>query len=142
MAEQWMKQLAETVGQQQEQIKSLVEALQGMLGVQEPVRVNVEPPVVADAVARAEKVQKLALNMRKSNRFKPFKVTSDSDVKLFLKKFDEELQSLKSMVGIGNALTKEEFVPILKASLDFSVIERVNQVLTNTDNTWGGDFYC
>ena len=91
-----MRQLAETVEQQQDQIKSLIQALQRMPGVQEPVRVNVEPAVVADAVVRAEKVQKLALNMRKSNRLKPnpFKVTSDSDVKLFIKKFDEELKSL------------------------------------------------
>ena len=29
-------------------------------------------------------------------------------------------------------------MPIFKANLDFSVIERVNQVLTNTAKTWGG----
>ena len=138
MAEECMRQLADTVQQQQDQIKSLVQALQRMPGVQEPVRVNVQPAVIAAEVIRAEKVQKLALNMRKSNRFKPFKVTSDSDVKLFIKKFDEELKSLKIMVGIDFNLTKEEYVPIFKASLDFSVIERVNRVLTNTAKTWGG----
>ena len=137
MEEQYMKQLADTVKQQQEQITNLVQILQQMPGVQEPVRVNVQPAVIAAEVIRTEKVQKLALNMRKSNRFKPFKVTSDSDIKLFIKKFDEELKSLKVMVGIDNNLTKEEYVPIFRASLDFSVIERVEQVLTKNAKTWG-----
>ena len=33
------------------------------------------------------------------------------------------------MVGIDNDLTKDEYIPIFRASLDFSVIERVEQVL-------------
>ena len=118
--------------QQQNQITDLLQAIR----VQEPVRVNVQPVAIAADVIRAEKVQKLALNMRKSNRFKPFKVTSDSDIKLFIKKFDEELKSLKAMVGIDNNLTKEEYIPIFRASLDFSVIERVGQVLTKNAKTW------
>ena len=65
-----MKQLSETVKLQQNQITSLVTAIQQMPGVQEPVAVTVNPAVVAAEVIRAEKVQKLALNMRKSNRFK------------------------------------------------------------------------
>ena len=40
---------------------------------------------------RAEKVQKINFNLRKSNRLKPFKVSADTDVKLFLEKFEEEL---------------------------------------------------
>ena len=136
MAEEYMKQLADTVKQQQDQITNLIQVLQQMPGVQEPVRVNVQPAAVAAEAIRAEKVQKLALNMRKSNRFKIFKVTTDSDIKLFIKKFDEELKSLKVMVGIDGNLTKEEYIPIFRASLDFSVIERVEQVLTKNNKTW------
>ena len=135
MAEENMKQLADTVKQQQDQITNLIQVLQQMPGVQEPVRVNVNPAVVAADVIRAEKVQKLALNMRKSNRFKIFKVTTDSDIKLFIKKFDEELKSFIVMVGIDGNLTKEEYIPIFRASLDFSVIERVEQVLTKNAKT-------
>ena len=113
---------------QQNQITSLIQALQQMPGVQRAVQVTVNPAAVAAETIRAEKVQKLALNMRKSNRFKTFKVHTDSDVKLFIKKFDEELKSLKLMVGIDDELTKEEYIPIFRASLDFPVIECVEQV--------------
>ena len=53
--------------QQQNQITGLIEAIKQMPGVQQPVAVTVNPAVVAADVIRAEKVQKLALNMRKSN---------------------------------------------------------------------------
>ena len=66
--------------------------------------------------------------MRKSNRIKVFKANNDSDIRKFIKKFGEELKSLKPMVGIDDALTKEEYVPIFRASLDFDVLERVEQV--------------
>ena len=107
MSEEYMKQLAETfkiqqsqMAEQQAQITNLLTAMQQMPGMQEPVKVEVRPPVANAADVRAEKVQKLALSMRKSNRFKVFKVHADSDIKLFLKKFDEEIKSLKVMVGI------------------------------------------
>ena len=89
-----------------------------------------------DAEVRAEKVQKINLNIRKSNRLKPFKVSNDSDIKLFLKKFDEELQNMKVMVGLNANLTKEEYVPIFRACLDFPIVERVGQVLTSKGKTW------
>ena len=143
MSEEYMKQLAETVkiqqsqmAEQQAQITNLLTAMQQMPGMREPVKVDVRPAVVSAADIRAEKVQKLALNMRKSNRFKVFKVHNDSDIKLFLKKFDEEVKSLKVMVGINDDLKKEEYIPIFRASLDFSVIERVEQVLKKNVKTW------
>ena len=122
--------------EQQNQIASLVQAIQQMPGVQRPVAVTVNPAPIAADVIRAEKVQKLAFNMRKSNRFKIFKVHADSDVKLFIKKFDEELKSLKIIVGIDDDLTQEEYIPIFRASLDFPFIERVEQVLTKLQKTW------
>ena len=51
---------------------------------------------------------------------------------MFIKKIGEEIKSLKQMVGIADDLTKEEYVPIFRASLDFTVIERVEQVLKKT----------
>ena len=135
MAEKSEEQQA-TILQQQNQITGLIEAIKLMPGVQHPVAVTVEPAVIAPDVIRAEKVQRLALNMRKSNRIKIFKANNDSDIKLFIKKFDEELKSLKLMVGLADDLTKEEYVPIFRASLDFTVIERVEQVLKKVAKTW------
>ncbi|MCP4254864.1 MAG: hypothetical protein GY775_15955, partial [Candidatus Scalindua sp.] len=74
--------------------------------------------------------------MRKSSRLKPFRVTADSNIKSFIKKFDEELVSMKTMVGIGDVLTNAEYIPIFRGSLDFSVIERVTQVLVKNGSTW------
>ena len=56
--------------QQQNQITDLIQAIRE----QEPIRVNVNPAAVTAEAIRAEKVQKLALNMRKSNRFKILKL--------------------------------------------------------------------
>ena len=106
--------------EQQSQIASLIDSLKQMPGVQEPVRITVNQTPIDAAVIRADKVQKLAFNMRKSGRVKPFKINSDSDVKLFLKKFEEELVSIKNMVGIEDDLTRKEYVPIFRSCLDFS----------------------
>ena len=70
--------------EQQNQITQLLQTLRSP----PPVRVDLQQPQVADAVLRAEKIQKLAINMRKSGRLKPFKVTADSDIKLFFKKYE------------------------------------------------------
>ena len=115
-----LKQMVETVKLQQEQIASLIESIKAMPGVANPVAVNVHPAPPDVAVVRADKVQRLALCMRKSNRIKLFKF--DSDIQIFIKKFGEELNTLKQMVGIDNDLTKDEYVTIFRASLDISVI--------------------
>ena len=121
-----MKKMAETVALQQAQIADFINVIKAMPGIQNPVAVNVQPAIVVPAVVRAEKVQRLAMSMRKSNHIKIFKF--DSDIQIFIKKFGEELNTLKQMVGIDNDLTKDEYVPIFRASLDFAVLERVEQV--------------
>ena len=80
------------------------------------------------------------MGLRKSNRIKDFKHTKDSNVRTYLKRFDEELKSLKSMVGITDDLTREEYVPLFRASLDFNVLKRVEQVFVADSvnvKTWG-----
>ena len=49
MSEECMKELAETVKLQQLQITNLLTAMQQMPGMQEPVKVEVSPAVVAAA---------------------------------------------------------------------------------------------
>ena len=91
MAEE-LKQMAETVNLQQQQIASLIDAIKAMPGIANPMAVNVVAAPPDAAAIRADKVQHLALCMWKSNRIKPFRF--DSDVKIFIKRFTEELTSL------------------------------------------------
>ena len=105
--------LAQLVANSQRQ-DARIAALLEQLKQPPPVQVQYIPAAPNDADIRAEKVQKINLNIRKSNRLKPFKVSNDSDIKLFLKKFDEELQNMKVMVGLNGNLAKEEYVPILE----------------------------
>ena len=104
--------LGEEVKELMTTIASLVETIKVMPGVSAPVAVTVQTPAPDADVVRADKVQKLAMCMRKSNRIKVFKHTSDSDIRKYIKKFDEELRALKPMVGINDALSQDEYVPL------------------------------
>ena len=126
--EELLATMAQKSNEQQAQITSLIDVIKLMPRLAQPVAVTVNQAAVDPAVVRAEKVQRLSMNMRKSNRIKIFKASNDSDIRMFIKKFGEEIKSLKQMVGIADALSKEEYVPIFRASLDFTVIERVEQV--------------
>ena len=110
------------ISDQQGQIAILLQ------NIKEPgtVKVEVAAPAPEAAVVRAEKVQKIAATIRRSTRVKPFKVSSEIDVKLFLKRFEEELQSMKLMVGLAANLTRDEYVPIFRSCLEFPAKERVD----------------
>ena len=125
MSVEEVKTLAETVVLQQKQIEGLIDVIKLMPGVNEPVKVTVEASQLTPDEIRADKIQKLAVCMRKSHRVKPFKF--DQDILVFLKRYKEELASLKSICGINFALNKDEYIPIFKASLDFTVLERLDQ---------------
>ena len=62
MAEE-VKQLVETVHQQQQQIVSLLDTIKAMPGIANPMAVNVVPAQPDAAAIRADKVQRLALCM-------------------------------------------------------------------------------
>ena len=68
--------------------------------MKQPAEVTLKAPDVDAAVLRSDKIQKLNLNMRRSQRVKPYKVSGDIDIKLWLKKFDEELINIKALVGL------------------------------------------
>ena len=125
-------QLNQKMAEQQQTITVLLQQIKNPA----PLQVQYVPAAPNDADVRAEKVQKINLNIRKSNRLKLFKVSNDSDIKLFLKKFDEELQNMKVMVGLDENLTRDEYVPIFRSCLDYPVVERVGQVLTSKGKTW------
>ena len=115
------------LAEQQQTITALLQQIKDPA----PVRVQYVPAAPNNEVVRAEKVQNINLNIRKSNRLKIFKVSTDSDIKLFLKKFEEELNNMKVLVGIDGNLTRDEYVPIFRSCLDYPVVERVTQVLTS-----------
>ena len=77
---------------------------------------------------RKEQIQNLVLNFRKTNQLKPFKGNSEIDIDLFLKKFTEELNTNKLLVGLNNDLTRDEYVPLFRSCLEYAVVERVDQV--------------
>ena len=84
MSGEEIKELVATVVQQQDQITSLIENIRAMPGIARPVAVTVQPAQVEADVVRAEKVQKLAMCMRKSNRIKVFRHTNDSDIRKYI----------------------------------------------------------
>ena len=99
--------------QQAAQMVQLMEQLKS------PPAVTFVPTAPNVDAVRKEKIQNLILNIRKSNRLKPFKGNSDSDIELFLKKFTEELNTIKVLVGINNDLTRDEYVPLFRLCLDY-----------------------
>ena len=112
------------MAEQQNQIAELIWSLKDP----PPVRVDLQQTAVNANVLRAEKVQKIGYNIIRSSRLKTFKLSADGDIKLFIKKFDEEIKTHKAVVGLNEDLNKEEFVPIFRSCLDFPVVERVYQV--------------
>ena len=67
------------------------------------------PAAVPDAaaVARADKVSKLGIALRKSYKIKEFKDTNEGSVKEWLTRLDQEISTLKKMCGIANDLTRD-----------------------------------
>ena len=70
--------------------------------------------LAAAAVARAEKISKIQINLRKSNKVREFKDSSEVIVKEELTKFDTELNTLKKMAGIVDDMRREEIVDLFK----------------------------
>ena len=121
--------------QYQQEIKDMIQLIQGMPGVNTPVSVTVAPTLVDNVILRANKVQQMALALRKSNKIRDFKHTKDSNIRKYLNKFDEEIKSLKVVVGIDDDLAFVEYIPLLRASLDFHVIKRVEEVFVQNPNS-------
>ena len=81
--------------------------LQLMEHLKNPAPVSLVPAAPNVDNIRKEKIQTIILNIRKSNRLKPYKGNTDNDIELFLKKFTEELNTIKVLVGINNELTRD-----------------------------------
>ena len=111
----------------------LIQALQQARG--QPLVPNVDANVL-----RREKVSKLGLSLRKSAKIKDFKDTADVKVKDWYQRFEAEVEHLKLLNGIDNALHRDEFIECLRDKLDHSVIKRLDTKFSTLDPavTWAG----
>ena len=82
--------------------------------------------IAAAAAARADKVSKLGIALRKSYKVKEFKDTHDGSVKEWLTRFDQEITTLKKMSGVVDALTRDEIVELFKDKLEYAVVKRLD----------------
>ena len=125
---------------QKQQFSELLAAIRHKPQLGGEIRAVVQPPP-ADAVAvRADKVQRLTLALRKSNKIRDFKDVLESDIREWVKKFDFEIDALKRMVGINNDLTREEYIPLLRDKLDYSIVKRLDSIFKhkNPALNWDG----
>merc|ERR1711888_46458 len=91
----------------------------------------------AVVVARAEKISKIQLNLRKSNKLKEFKESTEtSTVKEWLSRFDTEINTLKKMAGIAGDLSREEIVELFKDRLEYQVVKRLDTAFAAKDPPW------
>ena len=87
------------------------------------------------AALRAEKVAKLGAALRKSTKIKDFK-EGECSIKEWLRRWEHEVESLKKMCGIPDALTREEGVGIFKDRLDYTVVKRLDSAFAAKDPVW------
>ena len=85
------------------------------------------------AVARADKISKLGVSLRKSYKVKEFKDTNEGSVKEWLTRFDQEIMTLKRMSGIADDLTREEVVELFKDRLEYQVVKRLDTAFSAKD---------
>ena len=100
-------------------------------------------PALDAGLIRSENISKLNLALRMSGKVKDFKETHDGSVKEWLKRFDQEIGTLKRMSGIDDELTRNEIVELFKDKLDYPVIKRLDTAFTNRApiETWDAIIY-
>ena len=99
-----------------------------------------DPAARAAAVvaARAEKISKMQLNLRKSNKLKEFKESTETGaVKEWLSKFNTEINTLKKMAGITDDLSRDELVELFKDRIEYQVIKRLDTEFAAKEPPWG-----
>ena len=98
-------------------------------------------PVLGDAAARAaaaraEKISKIQINLKKSNKLKEYKESTETTVKEWLSKFNTELNTLKKMAGIVGDLTREEMVDLFKDRLEYQVVKHLDPAFAAKEPQW------
>ena len=68
--------------------------------------------------ARAEKINKMSLALRKSQKVREFREMNDISIKEWLTRFDQEVSTLKRMYNVTDDLTCDEIVELFKDRTD------------------------
>ena len=76
---------------QKQQFNELLAAFRNIPQLGGEIRAVVQPPQQDPVVVRADKVQRLTLALRKSNKIRDFKDVLESDIQEWVKKFDFEI---------------------------------------------------
>ena len=74
--------------------------------------------------------------MRKINKVREYKESSESNVKEWLTKFDTELNTLKRMAGVVGDLQREEIIDLFKDRLEYQVVKRLDTAFAAKDPPW------
>ena len=125
--------MAQESVRQKEDINRLIEAL-----AEERRPAGGLAPVPDVAAIRTDKLAKLSLALRKSSKVKDFKDTQESNIREWLKRFDQEIIQLKKMSGIADNISRAEYVDFIKDKLDFTVQKRLDTAFPTRDPalTW------
>ena len=78
-----------------QQLNELLQVFKNIPHIGGEIRAIVQPQQQDAQAVRAEKLQRLTLALRKSNKIRDFKDSSEADIKTWLKKFDFEIVALK-----------------------------------------------
>ena len=81
-------------------------------------------PLPDAAALHLDKLAKMSLALRKNSKVKDFKDTQESNIREWLKRFDQEIVQLKKMSGIADELQRVEYVDLIRDKLDFTVLKR------------------
>ena len=132
--------MAESQNKMAEENAKLITALNTQqragAGGRQPLQVGALPN---EAAIRAEKLQKLSLALRKSNKIKDFTDTQTTSIREWLRRFEAELMALKKMSGINDDLQRDEVIECIKDRLDYSVTQRLETAFQAKEPqlTWG-----
>ena len=100
-----VQKLKNLVDRQSRDTAALIEALARRRGAPGPGGPAHVPDAAEVAAARADKISKLDISLRKSYKVKEFKDVNESSVKEWLTKFEQEVTTLKKLNGIADDLT-------------------------------------
>ena len=90
----------------------------------------------AVVAARAERINKMNIALRKSQKVKEYREMNDISIKEWLTRFDQEITALKRIYGVTDDLTCDEIVEFFKDRLDYKVIKRLDTAFAAKEPVW------
>ena len=133
-----IQELKDLVAQQARDTATLIAEMARMRAAPVPGAPVQDADAAARALvaARADKVSKLGVSLRKSYKVKEFKDTNEGSIKEWLTRFDQEIATLKRMSGIADDLSREEIVELFKDKLEYQVVKRLDTAFSAKDPVW------